>query len=104
MATATRAAVTVTFPACPCFGDDRADTRTRHGRAYCARCGRATFPRTGTFGVFVWRGDGRYSLADALATRGSSANAQRVADGLARSNPDAGGTGGYVVRFVSLEA
>ena len=40
------------------------------GPAKCRYCGGRILIRTGTWGVFVWRGDGRYPLAAAVRTFG----------------------------------
>lgn len=37
-------------------------------RKKCAYCGGTLATMTGVYGVFVWRGDGRYRIADAVAT------------------------------------
>lgn len=52
---------------------------------------------TRTYGVFVWRSDGRYRAADASATYAREHDAQRKADELTRFT-DA--PGGYVVRRI----
>lgn len=52
-------------------------------RKKCAYCGGAIVIQPGVYGVFVWRGDGRYRLDDAVATfaRERTADAYTARDG-----------------------
>jgi hypothetical protein len=47
--------------------------------ARCTYCKGQLLTESGTWGVFVWRGDARYPLADALSTHKSEAAAERAA-------------------------
>jgi hypothetical protein len=59
----------------------------------CPGCGGHWLIQEGMFGVFTWRGDGRYRLEDAHATYSSEKLAyRRITTGL---NPT------WVVRFIS---
>lgn len=62
-------------------------------RKRCAYCGGSLYTSAGTWGVFVWTGDGRYPLDNAVCTftRQTKADAYATA-----TRPD------YVVRWVSL--
>lgn len=63
-------------------------------RARCAGCGGALVTVTGLYGVFAWRGDGRYPESDAVKTftRESAAEAFTTTDE------------SYVVRWIALES
>lgn len=58
----------------------------------CRYCGSALLTSTGTWCTFVWQGENRYALADAVGTFRSEAAARRAADAGAHDN--------LVVRFV----
>jgi hypothetical protein len=49
----------------------------------------------GTYGVFAWRGDGRYALADAIKVFAREAKANAYVDTAASTHP-----GGVVVRWI----
>lgn len=46
----------------------KSDTRRRHGIIVCPRCHGELHEVAVTFAIVAWRADGRYSLADAVAT------------------------------------
>ena len=58
----------------------------------CRDCGGQWFVLQGAYGVFTWRGDGRYRVEAAHATFASEARAQALADQHPRDN--------WVVRFL----
>ena len=70
------------------------ETRTRKGVRVCPRCGDHLRQVRVTFALVPWRGDGRYSLADAIATYSRESAAD--ADASRRYAADA--TSPYVVR------
>lgn len=67
-------------------------------RKKCAYCGGAVLTYAGTYGVFVWRGDGRYPLAEAVRTFERERAAETWAQRNSRKYPDA--AGGLVVRWI----
>lgn len=83
---------------CPRAAQDalgHGQVKTSRGARVCAFCAEAVRIEHGVYGVFVWRGDGRYVLADALATRQTPHAADRE-----RERRDPAGRE-LVVRFVS---
>ncbi len=58
----------------------------------CPNCGAVWATHTGTYAVVKWRGDGRYSVEEAVATYARAGAAQR------RANED----GLLVVRFLPV--
>ena len=46
----------------------KSDTRRRHGMIVCPTCHGELIEVRVTFAIVPWRGDGRYSLEDAVAT------------------------------------
>lgn len=68
---------------------------TKHGRPVCRRCGAELIAGAYTFAVVEWRGDGRYSISDALATYARRGTATNNAN---RRGP------AYVVRTLSIPA
>lgn len=61
-------------------------------RKKCAYCGGVVITEAGTYGVFAWRGDGRYRPVDAVKTF----TTRRAADKFADANP----TSGLVSRWI----
>lgn len=59
----------------------------------CPGCGGQFVVREGTYAVVPWRGDGRYSIDQAVATRASRDAAWKLA---AKTGPE------YVERFLPL--
>lgn len=77
---------------CQHFGTSgRHDVGPGKGPRKCRTCGGAIRIMEGVYGVFVWRGDGRYPLADAVKTFTVEAAAERHTTKDER----------YVVRFVT---
>jgi len=75
-----------------------------HGKARsqkCAFCRGRIYTETGLYGVFAWRGDGRYPEADAVKTFTSPVVADRYAETEYVKYP---GNGGLVVRWIGLDA
>lgn len=60
-------------------------------RKTCGRCGSQWLVEQGTYGVFVWTGDGRYPASDAVRTFRTEASAEAYA---VKTSPE------YVVRWV----
>lgn len=52
--------------------------RTRSGKLVCPTCGGTVTTRRGVYAVIAHRGDGRYKLDDADATRATEKAAERI--------------------------
>jgi len=70
----------------------------RPPRVFCRGCGGILLSAYGLYGVFAWRGDGRYPVEAAQVLRVSDAKAQAWAD--AHNRLPGTPKGGYVVRWV----
>lgn len=70
------------------------DAGTRKGTRVCRYCGSTLHPVVVTFAVVQWRGDGRYSLSDAVRTF----TRDEAAETFARSYSDS-----HVVRSFELD-
>ena len=70
------------------------ETRRRHGLIVCPRCSGELHNVRVTFAIVPWRADGRYSLADAVATY----SRERMADADASRRYAADERSPYVVR------
>lgn len=67
----------------------------------CTYCGGGWFVEDGVHGVFQWRGDGRYALADAVKTFSREVAAERYAN--AENDRASYGERNLVVRWVPIE-
>lgn len=67
----------------------------------CKGCGAPLTVERGLHGVYLWRGDGRYRVEEALALCATEAHAERVADRETVARPDH--QGGVVVRWTSTD-
>ena len=75
------------------------ETRRRRGMIVCPRCAGELYSVRVTFAIVPWRADGRYSLADAVATY----SRQRMADADASRRYAADERSPYVARdFVAI--
>ena len=73
------------------------DTRRRRGVMVCPRCAGELYSVRVTFAIVPWRADGRYRLADAVATY----SRERMADADASRRYAADERSPYVVRSFS---
>lgn len=56
---------------------DRCAQGSGRGPAKCRGCGGAVYRQEGVYGVFTWRGDGKYRIEDAHATYQTERAAER---------------------------
>lgn len=71
----------------------RHDVGAGKGPRKCRTCGGAIRTMTGVYGVFVWRGDGRYPLENAITTRLT----ERAADAYCERDES------YVTRWIVVD-
>ena len=70
----------------------------RKTRETCPWCGGSTFVQTGTYALIPWRGDGRYTIDQAVRTYAREGAADRAA----QKHYDEGDPRELVVRFLTI--